>query len=172
MDVHSSPEVKQWETARPQLPEFSLGVVIARVLKDHSDWLPDRVAAAEHGYRQYIAMCKIFPKAGLTPPNSDIDEIWHAHILHTKLYAADCQNYLGYFLHHAPFNDESPAPEKDVSAEFFQLIFGYVPPNFWSKPEFMSRDRCGAQPKAHNSNPPLSPPCSGKCKHPECAGPI
>ena len=34
--------------------------------------------------------------------SKDVDEFWHAHILHTRKYAEDCQNVFGCFLHHNP----------------------------------------------------------------------
>lgn len=40
-----------------------------------------------------------------------VDCVWHAHILHTKRYAQDCEWFFGYFLHHTP-NEAPPKPEK------------------------------------------------------------
>jgi hypothetical protein len=36
------------------------------------------------------------------PPTSDIDVLWHAHILDTYRYHEDCELIFGYYLHHHP----------------------------------------------------------------------
>ncbi|QLH43881.1 MAG: hypothetical protein HWD59_15100 [Coxiellaceae bacterium] len=35
-------------------------------------------------------------------PSRDIDEIWHAHILHTQDYTEFCEKLFGFYLHHCP----------------------------------------------------------------------
>ena len=37
-------------------------------------------------------------------PTKEIDEAWHAFILHTQEYAAYCLNRFGKFIHHRPFD--------------------------------------------------------------------
>ncbi len=32
-----------------------------------------------------------------------MDEVWHAHILDTRRYAADCDCVFGEFIHHYPY---------------------------------------------------------------------
>ncbi|MBI2013821.1 MAG: hypothetical protein HYS87_03280 [Candidatus Colwellbacteria bacterium] len=41
-------------------------------------------------------------KDPISPPNKDVDEMWHFFILHTKDYAAFCETYFGKFIHHVP----------------------------------------------------------------------
>lgn len=84
-----------------QLPTFSLCNVLARVLKENPDWSPTRLTDAELAYRQYLALCRDNPGQSVAPTR-DADEVWHAHILHTKEYARDCEEYFGRFLHHSP----------------------------------------------------------------------
>jgi hypothetical protein len=36
-------------------------------------------------------------------PSSVVDDFWHLHILDTQKYYADCELFLGYFLHHFPY---------------------------------------------------------------------
>lgn len=83
------------------MPSFSLANVLSHVAKDHPDWSPARLVAAENSYRQFLALCKE-SKGEATVPTEDADVIWHHHILHTKQYMDDCQSYLGWFLHHNP----------------------------------------------------------------------
>lgn len=37
-----------------------------------------------------------------TPIHTDVDEVWHAHILDTSVYVKHCNNILGEFIHHRP----------------------------------------------------------------------
>ncbi len=36
-------------------------------------------------------------------PTLDLDEFWHAHILDTRKYMADCDEIFGFYLHHFPY---------------------------------------------------------------------
>ncbi|HXK31134.1 MAG TPA: hypothetical protein VJZ94_00030 [Candidatus Paceibacterota bacterium] len=36
-------------------------------------------------------------------PTREVDKFWHAHILDTMKYEADCAHCLGFFLHHFPY---------------------------------------------------------------------
>jgi len=36
-------------------------------------------------------------------PNKLVDAFWHAHILDTMKYAADCEHVFGHFVHHFPY---------------------------------------------------------------------
>lgn len=85
------------------LPAMDLTKVRHRVAKEHQDWSSDRLDAAENSYRQFWFDCKT--TAGPHRPSKDVDQMWHAHVLHTCEYMQDCQNYFGYFLHHVPDED-------------------------------------------------------------------
>ncbi len=63
-------------------------------------WSEQRTDDAIEQYRQYLYMTQVLG----TPiaPTSDVDEIWHQHILHTNKYAIDCKKVFGKFLHHLP----------------------------------------------------------------------
>ncbi len=86
------------------LPTFDLARPVARVAKEHPDWSADRLVRAESDYRTYLLKCKVNP--GKNVPTMDVDEMFHAHILHTKQYHDDCQAYFGYYLHHEPFDKD------------------------------------------------------------------
>jgi hypothetical protein len=42
----------------------------------------------------------------------DVDEVWHAHILFARKYAADCEALCGCFIHHQP---NSEAAKRDAT---------------------------------------------------------
>lgn len=82
------------------MPTFDLGAVMARVAKEHRDWSQDRLNAAEHSYRLFLADAKANPERSRRP-SLDADEVWHAHILNdTRIYARDTIAYAGRFIHH------------------------------------------------------------------------
>ena len=55
-------------------------------------------------YKQYRIFLQLhFEKHGsILIPTKDIDEMWHAHILHTRKYVAFCKDVFGCYLHHNP----------------------------------------------------------------------
>jgi hypothetical protein len=67
-------------------------------------------------------------------PTKDLDKVWHAHILDTVKYEADCNEIFGTFLHHFPYfglRDDDDA--KNLQAAFantrslFQEHFSFDP---------------------------------------------
>ncbi len=98
-----------------ELPTFDLSRQMARVAKEHPDWSADRLAAAETAYRNFMRDCKLNPRSS-NSPSVDADQVWHAHILFTRQYAKDCQDYCGQFVHHSPFDSVRKAADA-VTAE-------------------------------------------------------
>lgn len=54
------------------------------------------------GYRCFLKLCAWHPEESIVPSKA-IDEVWHAHILDTAKYAADCETVFGRFAHHFPY---------------------------------------------------------------------
>lgn len=52
-------------------------------------------------YKTFLFVCYLYPQIRLVP-TQEIDCVWHAHILHTRLYRQDCQRLFGYFIDHEP----------------------------------------------------------------------
>jgi hypothetical protein len=106
------------------LPNFDLSKVMARVSKKNPDWSVDRLANAELEYRRYLLLCRTYVGSRVSPSH-DVDQVWHAHILHTQQYANDCNRFFGYFLHHEPFSGDSSEPRpKNNIARFYVELFG------------------------------------------------
>ncbi len=91
------------------VPDFDLTNVIVRVARNNPDWTGERLIAAENSYRMFCARVKAAPQEDhvVMKQDADMDEIWHAHILHTREYAEDCVRYFGYFLHHQPLSGDN-----------------------------------------------------------------
>lgn len=81
-----------------------LSFVAKRVAKDHPDWSTDRIEAAIAEYREYLVYISANRRLHVLPP-LDGDEVWHAHIIHTREYAEFCKENFGQFLHHVPNPD-------------------------------------------------------------------
>ncbi len=70
--------------------------------EDGFGWTPEHVEEIELGYKRFLALLALHPGQQLAPTR-DIDKFWHAHILDTRKYAADCELVFGGFLHHNPY---------------------------------------------------------------------
>jgi hypothetical protein len=104
-------------------PQFDLGLVMERVACEHPVWSENRLRTAELEYLQYMAMCKLHTRIALIP-TIDADEVWHCHVLHTRQYREDCQNYFGYFLDHEPFNRKNVKFPITQTVQLFRDTFG------------------------------------------------
>jgi uncharacterized protein YqgQ len=51
-------------------------------------------------YQRFIALAAGYEGIGML--SSEVDKLWHAHILNTKRYYDFCQRYLGHMVHHLP----------------------------------------------------------------------
>src|SRR5215472_5106866 len=49
-------------------------------------------------YQRFIALAAGYEGIGML--STEVDKLWHAHILNTKRYYDFCQQYLGHMVHH------------------------------------------------------------------------
>lgn len=89
-------------------------------------------------YRKYLILCVEHPRAAVVPSNF-VDEFWHLHILDTQKYQADCDEYLGFFLHHFPYfgmrGEQDALNLKQAWADscaLYVATFGSLPTDLWS----------------------------------------
>jgi hypothetical protein len=59
----------------------------------------DRAEAAIYAYRQYMYLINT---VGNLTPDHDVDEVWHAHVLHLPSYFRDCMFTFGKVIWHIP----------------------------------------------------------------------
>lgn len=97
MTNNSTTELK---ICKDYINSVDLSNVIARLVNVEK-WTEKQAREACEQYKIFIYLCKKHRPCVL-PPSIDIDEVWHAHILHTKEYANFCDNVFGQFLHHDP----------------------------------------------------------------------
>lgn len=94
-------EITEGTAQKAAFPDFSLTLVRNHMIRRHPDMDASTIELAESEYRKFLKTCKESPGQSIVPGHL-ADKFWHAHILHTKLYMADCQAYFGYYLHHTP----------------------------------------------------------------------
>lgn len=68
-------------------------------------WNAKQAEQGKEEYLRYLFLRKKYSHENLLPPSRDIDEVWHAHILHTREYQQDCETIFGEYLQHNPANN-------------------------------------------------------------------
>ena len=82
-------------------------------------------------YRRFLKLLRRYSETNRIVPSLDVDEVssavssshnaaicvlaqvWHAHILYTEQYVADCERVFGHYLHHSPSDDTAEARVQD-----------------------------------------------------------
>ena len=115
-----------------RLAELDLSQVHNKLMQpDHGGqgWTREQADLAEKWYLRYLTLVIRFPKRVKHVPNGPIDAFWHQHILDTQKYHDDCNNVLGYYLHHNPYygmngdKEEHGQSFKDTNA-LFREVYG------------------------------------------------
>ena len=85
--------------------ELDLEPVTYKLLHPEAGRPPLSQAAADVAvalYRCFWMLCVLYPEQTLVP-SRPIDDAWHAHLLDTVKYAADCDRVFGRPLDHFPY---------------------------------------------------------------------
>jgi hypothetical protein len=53
-------------------------------------------------YRCFLKLCVLHPGTRIVP-TTQLDRVWHAHVLDTAKYRADCDYVFGHFMDHFPY---------------------------------------------------------------------
>ncbi len=95
------------EKAKQSIDTVDLTSTINRLIKVHK-WTKKQALTAANQYRNYLFLKIKYSERDLSlPPSFDIDEVWHAHILHTQDYMEFCEQAFGYYLHHHPHHGKN-----------------------------------------------------------------
>jgi hypothetical protein len=120
-----------------ELPTFDLSYVVEQLRRDahYAHWSGERFDDAVAEYRKFLAMCKLHPDEHLLPGRA-VDAIWHRHILNTKKYMADSDEYLGRYLHHNPHmrmekETSEPSTAWLNTIRVYKATFGMEPTQSW-----------------------------------------
>lgn len=82
-----------------KIKQINLALIRDRMIIKHG-WSEEKTDDAIAAYRKFLYLTQVFEES--LSPTSEIDEIWHEHILHTNKYAIDCHKTFGRFLDHFP----------------------------------------------------------------------
>jgi hypothetical protein len=103
-----------------ELAAFDLSPVRSRLVEQ--ELLPEQwVDVAILEFRRYLALRLVSPEPVMML-SAVVDEVWHATILFTRLYADLCHRVFRHFLHHDP----GMQPVADPSAEWRVFEAGYT----------------------------------------------
>lgn len=76
--------------------------IVARVRHERS-WSAEEATRYANDYLDFLSRAISEPSR----PSAAVDAIWHAHILHTRRYRADCHRLAGRFIDHEPAKHDS-----------------------------------------------------------------
>lgn len=94
------------------------------VLKENPEWTSTHLDLVENEYRKWLTLAAHYPDIKLLPA-PDVDQFWHAHILHTKQYVEDCNRLFGKYMHHEPFHNLSEKDADDAKYDYSRMLSTY-----------------------------------------------
>lgn len=115
--------------------EFDLSKIKLRLL--NQGWSAARVNKAVEEYRRFMYLIVNDSVGSKSVPSKEVDEVWHAHILHTALYAKHCRIIGDHFIHHQPSNLGTKEVNEDrqlyiETLQKYKSAFGIDPsPDVW-----------------------------------------
>jgi hypothetical protein len=81
-------------------------------------------AVLEREYLRFLELCTLVQAK---TPSKMVDAVWHAHILDSEKYMADCAQQFGSYLNHTPFYEESWDFHESTFAttlNLYETVFG------------------------------------------------
>jgi hypothetical protein len=110
---------------------MNAGMTLHATMKQGFDYTPVVDTAVEHyhltrdeaesaldGLLQWFSVIPFATKGQPVQMVESIDKLWHAFILHTKLYRAFCDRYFGRYLDHDPLDRLDEETSKKQYARF------------------------------------------------------
>lgn len=127
------------------IAELDLEPIIVKLMdqEEGEGWALDFALRVSEEYKKFLLLNLLFPDASIIP-SKYVDEFWHYHILDTSKYQDDCEQYLGFFLHHFPYFGMR-GPEDEINLQnawketlsIYESQFGQIPVDIWA-----SSQRC------------------------------
>ena len=106
---------------------LDLGMVRAKLADpiEGKGWSVQQLDLAEQEYRRFLLLCLATGEP--TVPCELVDEMWHAHILDTQAYHADCERIFGFYYHHFPyFGMRGEQDAQDLVDAYERTVARYV----------------------------------------------
>ena len=96
----------------PLVEELNFDRLKWKIVRGSNNITDEIVQIAEQEYKRFLTISILNPDVGLAPTPL-MDEMWHALILDTANYMADCELLFGKYIHHNPdFGPYSPSEAK------------------------------------------------------------
>ena len=139
--------------ATEAINKLDLHLVGARVQKEQGY----NSTQTDLGLREYRRFLVLATQTRAIAPSHVVDLFWHAHILFTRSYAADCERvgFPGGFLHHQPELEAGTSAEHYAhTLELYAKVFGEeAPTSVWGR-----------------ATPSVEPSCMPHCQPSGCSG--
>jgi hypothetical protein len=131
VDLHHRPHISQGATP-----------LVARCIRVYG-WSESRTRKVLKAYRQFLELKKIKGdwNAETLSPSTDVDLMWHQHILDVVSYSHDCMLLCGHVVGHNPdggLDDEARAERRQMTVAALKEHFGEeVDVTVWSTSEHL-----------------------------------
>ncbi|MCX5390438.1 hypothetical protein [Streptomyces sp. NBC_00094] len=132
----SHPGVSSSPSARTLLSDTAFNGVMHTVLDNNPGMDTSMASRIVIEALKFVHAASLFPTVRIAPTR-EVDEGWHALILHTHLYATLCSR-LGRTVHHYPERPDASRHDPDVLTRTMALIeqAGYsIDAELWTSPE-------------------------------------
>lgn len=138
-------EILERALARARSLDFTM---LKKKLVEERGWTAEFADEVEDLYVRFLALNARHPDRKVCP-TGPIDDFWHAHILDTRAYAADCDHLFGRFLHHFPYFGMRGSEDRadlertfEESVELFIIHFGIDPTSGDTEARGCASQRC------------------------------
>ena len=104
MIVTARPEVSTEERLR-RIDALDLEPIAYKLIHPEPGEMALSLAQADQAialYRCFLKLCVLHPDTTIVPTRQ-LDRVWHAHMLDTAKYRADCDHLFGRFMDHFPY---------------------------------------------------------------------
>lgn len=131
-----------------------------RVMDEYA-WDMERAEATIVEYLRFMEMLAESPRMELIA-STDVDLVWHEHIMDTTNYANDCITLFGQFLHHRRARTlaerKAIAGSYEKTKEHYAKRYNVDPPlRFWGATT-ESASMCGGKPNSNGDTKPADKP--------------
>lgn len=109
--------------------------------KEGKGWTKEDADLVAVWYRRFLTLNAMYPLKSIVPTKR-IDEMWHAHILDTRAYIADCQSIFGEYLHHFPYFGLRGEDDAKDLADSFTETCGLFIKHFGEAPAVLDASSC------------------------------
>lgn len=115
------------EEAKKYIEELDLNPVIERVMREKG-WTRRMAEVTAQFYKNFLYLSKKYEEYTFNP-STQIDEMWHVHIIFTKDYHEICEKVFGHYFHHTPLEHANDRAAGNLNfqklLELHEKEFGY-----------------------------------------------